>query len=715
MKKKLLICIMILISFGAFAQKTIENPAYEVSKTGLFNITKIELTDTETKVYINNTFLPNWWVTYKADTYLKDCDTGKKYTITKVEGVDFDEKQWMPDSGETNTIVIFSPLDKGVKKIDYNNTIFGISLSKQQEEKKENEVPKKVQKWFKKELSKVKTTPLKDFNSPDFFNQKPAKLIGYIKGYDTRLGFKTGIMYMSNNITREDYPIVVEIYEDGRFEAELPLIHPEYTYVSLNKAVFSIYIEPEQTLAMVLDWEEFLIADRFKNDRHQFKDITFYGPLSQVNYDLLAYDKNDFDYKTFSNQKKTITPKEFSKVQTRTHKNNSIRLLKHLTTHQVSDKAATILRNKNALENANHLFNFVMNRDYYAKQDTLNKVLKVPVPTNYYDFLQDMDLNNQSLLVNRDFSEFINRFEYCEAFKTGPLYSISKYRKTFLEYITDNNIQIDEAYKNLLTSHNELDGENKINFFKKHKETFNVFQKKYEQEYKQYRHSEILYDSVKIKHWKQKDSILKNTLQLENNLVYETAKIRGLKFEFGRLKKEHAVQYWNELQENITSPFLKQEGDRMFNKAFPSSDNTNVTTKLPKGTATDVFNKIIAPHKGKILFVDFWATSCGPCVGGIKRMKETREKYKDNPDFDFVFITDERGSPQKTYDKFVKEQDLKNIYRLPTDDYNYLRQLFKFNGIPRYVVIDKKGDVIDGDFPMYNFDRLLNDIITTHK
>ena len=80
--------------------------------------------------------------------------------------------------------------------------------------------------------------------------------------------------------------------------------------------------------------------------------------------------------------------------------------------------------------------------------------------------------------------------------------------------------------------------------------------------------------------------------------------------------------------------------------------------------------------------------------------------------FGLLFIY---GYSQKTYDSFVKEQELKNLYRLSTDKYNYLRQLFKFNGIPRYVVIDKNGDVIDGDFPMHNFDVLLEDILKKHQ
>ena len=65
--------------------------------------------------------------------------------------------------------------------------------------------------------------------------------------------------------------------------------------------------------------------------------------------------------------------------------------------------------------------------------------------------------------------------------------------------------------------------------------------------------------------------------------------------------------------------------------------------------------------------------------------------------------------------RFVKDQELANTYRIPVDDFNYLRQLFKFNGIPKYVVISKNGDVIDNDYKMYEFTNTVDEIIKNHK
>ena len=172
------------------------------------------------------------------------------------------------------------------------------------------------------------------------------------------------------------------------------------------------------------------------------------------------------------------------------------------------------------------------------------------------------------------------------------------------------------------------------------------------------------------------------------------------------MPKEGAKTVFSELKKGIKQAFLVEKGQQILAKTFP--DHELKAYELPKGIATDIFKKIIDPFKGKVLFVDFWAISCGPCVGGIKRMKATREKYVNNPNFDFVFVTDERGSPEDRYNKFVEEQALKNTFRLAKDDYNYLRQLFQFNGIPRYVLIDKEGNVLNNNFSMYQFDTELS-------
>jgi thiol-disulfide isomerase/thioredoxin len=573
-----------------------------------------------------------------------------------------------------------------------------------------------VRDWLNDELAKNEDKVPVDFNSPQFYKADDARLVGYIKGYDKRFGFSTGIIYASNDITREDYPIVVQVHPDGRFEASFSMSIPQYTSLFMNRSWIPFYIEPGQTLSMVLDWEEFLIADRKRDIRYKFKDILFQGSLAKINEDLTAFGFEEYDYEAFQKKVSTMTPEAFKEEEMAHLSASKQKVESYIKNNSISTQTSSILRNGVILESATNMLDFLGNREYEAWKDTSNAVLKIPVPISYYAFLNDVPMNDNSLLVTNEFGTFINRFEYCAPLMSAqPKREVHKPEKSILMYFQEEKIELTDEYNDLLAlfSKENLTEEDIAEFTRK-EDLIKRFSNEYKDEITAYT-SKYNTDSQIERHkymnqeWHLKDSVLQSDLKLEPSLVYEIIKIRSLNFQFKHAKKEDASMHWDYLKQGITNDYLQQTGNRIFDEAFPEEEN--IAYALPEGVATDIFQEIIKPFKGKILFVDFWATSCGPCVGGIKRMKETREEYKADADIDFIFITDESGSPENNYNRFVEEQGLKNTFRLSKDDYNYLRQLFKFNGIPRYVVIDKEGKVLNDNFEMHNFKMELGKIL----
>ena len=99
---------------------------------------------------------------------------------------------------------------------------------------------------------------------------------------------------------------------------------------------------------------------------------------------------------------------------------------------------------------------------------------------------------------------------------------------------------------------------------------------------------------------------------------------------------------------------------------------------------------IIAPHKGKVVLVDFWNTWCSPCRNAIKAIEPYKTGELSSEDLVWVYIANET-SPINTYSEMIP--GIKGIhYRVNDAQWKYLTNyMFNIDGIPSYVLVDKNG------------------------
>ncbi|MDE6855539.1 MAG: thioredoxin family protein, partial [Muribaculaceae bacterium] len=150
----------------------------------------------------------------------------------------------------------------------------------------------------------------------------------------------------------------------------------------------------------------------------------------------------------------------------------------------------------------------------------------------------------------------------------------------------------------------------------------------------------------------------------------------------------------------ISHPAIIESLENFYRRAYARK-----SFDIPDDRRGRVIKDLIAPYEGKMLLIDFWGLSCGPCRYAIKNSVVAREKNRSNPDFKMIFISDDTESESQYRDFMTKYLEGEICYRIPESDFRMLRDLFAFSGIPRYVLIGRDGKVLDSDFNFHNMKR----------
>ncbi|ACU60759.1 TlpA family protein disulfide reductase [Chitinophaga pinensis] len=105
----------------------------------------------------------------------------------------------------------------------------------------------------------------------------------------------------------------------------------------------------------------------------------------------------------------------------------------------------------------------------------------------------------------------------------------------------------------------------------------------------------------------------------------------------------------------------------------------------------------LASLKGKVVLVDMWATWCGPCKKEIPFMQEL-EAAMYGKNVAFVSISTDKAEDKEKWKAFVKEKKMGGI-QLFAGGWSDMQKFYDVNGIPRFMVFDKQGNIVSVDAP----------------
>ena len=173
-----------------------------------------------------------------------------------------------------------------------------------------------------------------------------------------------------------------------------------------------------------------------------------------------------------------------------------------------------------------------------------------------------------------------------------------------------------------------------------------------------------------------------------------------------------------------------ENNELLYNSFIEMSNDSTQTAEL-----TDIYNKLqlikkgmkspeffdyenykggttsLSDLRGKYLYIDVWATWCGPCIAQIPASKKMEKLYHDK-NIEFVYISiDVRDRPVYNYDKWremIEEKSLGGVQLFADNAWDSkFTKAFVINSIPRYLLIGPDGNIISGDAPRPSDQKLV--------
>ena len=116
----------------------------------------------------------------------------------------------------------------------------------------------------------------------------------------------------------------------------------------------------------------------------------------------------------------------------------------------------------------------------------------------------------------------------------------------------------------------------------------------------------------------------------------------------------------------------------------------------------DINGKEIAlsDFKGKVVYIDVWATWCGPCKKEFPHLKELEAAYHGNNGIVFMGVNVDISKDIQKWKNFLEKEQLPGIQIFAGDRArDELMTPYKIKGIPRFILVGKDGKLIFADAP----------------
>jgi thiol-disulfide isomerase/thioredoxin len=185
------------------------------------------------------------------------------------------------------------------------------------------------------------------------------------------------------------------------------------------------------------------------------------------------------------------------------------------------------------------------------------------------------------------------------------------------------------------------------------------------------------------------------SMAFKESLLYDYLKQIGTYFSTDDLKL-----YYKKFSHFSSDTFYLNSIQRKFRLDDTGYvQNTKSLYLINKDGSTISLEKLLHDYKGYIIYIDFWASWCAPCRASMPYSGQLRDLYK-NTKVVFVYMSIDKDADKWLEASKVEKLDtIKTNYLIVNKDNSIFLKQINLQSIPRYLLIDKNGNIIYKNAP----------------
>lgn len=499
---------------------------------------------------------------------------------------------------------------------------------------------------------------------PDYQKGK-AVLSGTIVDYhpDNNLIFKIGAPNIVMGAAETLYP---SVEADGSFKISIPLYHSTQARMLIGNVDLVILLSPEKETNVVINLsnppgKQFVFSGQYATINNEWCQPELKTKISPAYRDdnlldsIAGISANEFKERCINQYKQYVA-----------HNNKQLQFSEDTRTLANLSCAFDCLEN---LQTTHYCLQTAhQKKENITREQAFAAFLDIHLPDDFHNYLKDFPVNHPLALYCYNYRNVITSFLYDTHY--DPL-SIEKY---LLE-----NAPLTKEDKILIHQHEAAFKAGVI--FQQHSDLAAVIHK-----YAKER------DDCNWRIFSEAKKRLGHILQDSTCLLVDYIRAIYMRSSFYNLQPLTPRQEL--MASEITNPVFLGIIQDMSNQIRPQQKMATkkyTICETPQVPEEELLTALIARHKGKVQFIDFWATWCGGCRQIIKEYEPLKKEIGEDK-VAFVYLTGP-SSIKKTWDILI--QDIAGEhYWLNKEQWNHLWNHFQMIGLLMYLVIDKKGNIV---------------------